>query len=462
MTFLKALKVTTASIALCVSTPSFATTLTDALIQAYQTNPSLRIGQNSLAATNETARQAEAAFLPTLSANVSADRTFNDTTGIETPNNVFALSSTIPIYAGRTGINGLDQARFNIHAARQALKVTEQTVLLNAVTAFMDVRRDQRNVQLAVNSVKVLSEEVRAARERFEVGEVTRTDVSQAESRFAASQSALESSRANLNVSIQTYTAVIGSAPKDLRTPPAAPKLPATARAAEAVAVARNPQILQQQFLVNAAEKAVEIARGNKKPVITGTIQRVRTETQTSTTSFGSDSTFTQIGINANQTLYQGGRLNSAERQALALLDQEKSELQLAGVQVRQNVNSAYAIWEASKASIKARQEQVRSAKIAFEGTSEEAKLGARTTLDALNAEQELLQARSDLVTAIRDEYVNAYGVLSAMGLLTVDHLQLGIESYNPEINYKKATDRNALGDRRLNILDILKKRSGK
>ncbi len=462
MTFLKALKVTTASIALCVGGPSYATTLTDALIQAYQTNPSLRIGQNGLRATDETVRQAKGAFLPSVSANVSAERTFNSTTGTETPNNVFSLNASVPIYAGRTGLNGLDQARLNVLAGRQSLQNTEQTVLLDAVTAFMDVRRDLRNLQLAKNSVKVLQEEVRAARERFEVGEVTRTDVSQAESRFAASQSALENSRANLNVSMDTYTAVIGSRPKDLRTPPPAPKLPKTASEAETIAIAKNPQILQQQFLVQAAEKAVEIARGNKKPTISATITRARTETQSSSISFGADATFTQLGLDVTQPIYQGGILNSAERQALALLDQEKSQLQLVGVQIRQSVNSSYSTWLASKANIKARREQVRAAKIAFEGTSEEAKLGARTTLDALNAEQELLEARSDLVSAIRDEYIGAYTVLSAMGLLTVDHLQLGIESYNPDTNYNAVVKPSPLGKKRLDTLGKLLKRNGK
>ncbi len=455
--FLKALKVTTASIALLSAMPAFATTLTDALIQAYQTNPSLRIGQNNLRATDETVSQARGALRPSIAATASADRTLNRTRNTEGNSSTLALTTTIPIYAGLTGLNGVDQAKFNVQANRQALLDTEQNVLLDAVTAYMDVRRDIRNVELSKNSVKVLSEEVRAARERFEVGEVTRTDVSQAESRFAASQSTLETSRAALKRSIDFYIATIGSPPKNLQTPPPAPKLPASANAAEAIAIARNPQILQQQFLVKAAEKAVSIARGNRDITVTGNVTAARSNSDTTNL----DDTTAVIGIEATQPIYQGGRLISAERQSLALLDQEKSELQLAGVQVRQEVQSAYATWEASKASIRARREQVRAAKIAFEGTSEEAKLGARTTLDALNAEQELLQARSDLVSAIRDEYVNAYSVLNAMGLLTVEHLQLGIESYDPDVNYTAVAKPSPLGKKRLDALDKLLKRNG-
>lgn len=450
------LKMTTVSALIAAGAPVYATTLTDALIQAYQTNPSLRIGRSSLRATDETVRQSKGALEPTISSNVSVDRSFNSLTDGTTSG--ASVNASIPIYAGGTGLLRIEQSRNNVLAGRQSLKSREQDVLLDAVTAFMDMRRALGNVQLARNSVKVLTEEVRAARERFEVGEVTRTDVSQAESRLAASQSDLETNRAALKQSIDFYTATVGSAPKDLRTPPPAPKLPVSGNAAEAIAVAKHPSILQQQFVVSAAEKAVEIARGNKRPIVSATTTLSRINN--SPTTNGSQTTGT-VGLDFNQTIYQGGRLNSEERQALALLDQEKAELQLAGVLVRQNVQTQYAIWVASKASIQARQKQVRAAQIAFEGTNEEAKLGARTTLDALDAEQELLRARFDLASAIRDEYVNAYGVLSAMGLLTVDHLKLGISSYNPDVNYTKVNGARKLGAKRKELFDKLKKLKG-
>jgi outer membrane protein len=218
---------------------------------------------------------------------------------------------------------------------------------------------------------------------------------------------------------------------------------------------------LQQQFTVKASEKAVAIAKGNKSTVISANISVSRSNNNA--TFGGSSDKLTQgrIGLDIDQTIYRGGSLNSAERQALAQLDQAKANLQLAGVQVRQNVHSTYATWLASKANILAGRKQVRAAQIAFDGASEEAKLGARTTLDVLNSEQDLLQAQTDLVTAIRDEYVNAYGVLSAMGLLTVDHLGLGVESYNPDVNYKKVNGLNKFGQERVRILDKLLKRSG-
>ncbi len=457
------LKATTLGVCISVASPVFATTLTDALIQAYQTNPSLRIGRSSLRATDEGVRQAKAALLPTVSANLSVDRNETPNPSIDTtPSTNASVIASLSLFAGGTALNGIEQARYNVLGGRQSLKSTEQRILLDAVTAFMDVRRDQRNVQLAKNSVKVLNEEVRAARERFEVGEVTRTDVAQAESRLAASESGLEINRAALKRSIDFYIATVGSQPKDLRTPPPAPKLPSSANAAEAIAVARHPAVLQQQFAVKAAEKAVAIAKGNKAPVISVNALAGRSNNNSTTFGGGKDKqTQGRIGLDIDQTIYQGGRLNSEQRQALALLEQENANLQLAGVQVRQNVHSTYATWVASKASIQARQKQVRAAQIAFDGASEEAKLGARTTLDVLNSEQDLLQSQSDLVTAIRDEYVNSYGVLSAMGLLTVEHLNLGIQSYDPDVNYKKVSGSNKFGVKRQKLLDKLKKLSG-
>lgn len=453
------LQVTALGIFMALTTPVNATTLADALIQAYQTNPALRVGRSGLRVTDESVRQAKGALEPTINANISMDHTESSNPAVDTtPSTSLSVTATQTIFAGGTLLRGIEQARFNVLSGRQSLKSTEQSVLLDAVTSYMDVRRDQRNVQLARNSVKVLNEEVRAAQERFEVGEVTRTDVAQAESRLAASESSLQLNIAALQRSIDFYIATVGSAPKNLRNPPSTPKLPTSANAAETVAVAKHPSILQQQFIVKAAEKAVAIAKGNKSAVISATASVSR-----SNNNVGGQDRQTQgrIGLDLDQTIYRGGRLNSIQRQASAQLDQANANLQLAGVQVRQNVHSTYATWQASKASILAGRKQVRAAQIAFDGASEEAKLGARTTLDVLNSEQDLLQARSDLVTAIRDEYVNAYGVLSAMGLLTVDHLGLGIESYDPDVNYKKVNGVNKFGQERVRILDKLLKRSG-
>ncbi len=458
MNIISVLKATTLGVFITTAHPGFATTLTDALIQAYQTNPSLRVGRSGLRATDETVRQAKGALEPSINAGASTLRRDSSTPIDNTsPTTGAFVEATIPIYAGGTLLKGVDQARYNVLAARQLLKSTEQDVLLDAVTAFMDVRRDQRNVQLGQNSVRVLSEEVRAASERFEVGEVTRTDVAQAESRLAASESDLQTDRSNLKQSINFYIATIGSVPKDLRVPPQTPKLSATSDAAENIAIARHPSILQKQFEVKAAEKGLEIARGNLLPTVSASASLSRTNNNSTGPLVDDRQNISTIGLDVNQPIYQGGRLNSEQRQALAILDQAKAELQLTGLQVRENVKSTYAIWVASKASIVARRKQVSAAQIAFDGASEEAKLGARTTLDVLNSEQDLLQAQNDLVASIRNEYVSAYGVLSAMGLLTVEHLGLGVESYNPDVNYQTVSGANKFGAQRQKMMDKLK-----
>ncbi len=450
------------SVLVTTTAPVYATTLADALIQAYQTNPALRVGRSGLRAVDEGVRQAKGALEPVVSAGAATSRSDSSAGTINTTpsSNVF-ITASIPIYAGGTLLNSVDQARYDVLGGRQSLIATEQAVLLNAVTAYMDVRRDQRNVQLGLNSVRVLSEEVRAASERFEVGEVTRTDVAQAESRLAASESDLQTGRSNLKRSINFYITTIGSAPKDLRIPPTTPKLPATSEAAEAVAISRHPSILQQQFAVKAAEKGAAIARGRLLPTVSANASVVRSNNNSTGPTVNDKQTFSTIGLDVFQPIYQGGRLNSGQRQALAFLDQRKAELQLAGLQVRENVKSTYAIWTASKASIAARRKQVSAAKIAFEGASEEAKLGARTTLDVLNSEQDLLRAQNDLVAAIRNEYVSAYGVLAAMGLLTVDHLGLGIESYNPDVNYNTVSGTNLFGTERQKKMDKIMRLSG-
>jgi outer membrane protein len=317
----------------------------------------------------------------------------------------------------------------------------------------MDVRRDQQFVRLAENNVRVLGEQVRAAKDRFEVGEVTRTDVSQAEARLAAAVSNLERNKALLRISEQTYKAVVGNMPKNLQDPPTPPQIPATPLAAENLAVSRHPRILEAQFDVQAAEIAVERAKLNRQPTVTGALSAGR--------GFNTSSEDAELtaSITGSVPLYKGGRLNSDRRAALAALERGKAVVQLQALITRQAVNSAYANWQASRAAIESGREQVRAAQIAFDGVSEEARLGARTTLDVLDAEQDLLDARSALISALRDEQVAAYTVLSEMGLMTAGHLNLGVDAYDPDVNYTAVNGRKSPQAERFKVLDKLQKR---
>lgn len=444
--------------------PALATTLADALVLAYKINPQIKAQRAALRAADEGVISARANLLPALSQTITLGRTVDWTrfSAVRDPVTTLVMNTqlTIQLWDGGADRLSVEAARMNVLASRQALRALEQRILLATVQAYMNVRRDEQFVRLAQNNVRVLQEQVRAARDRFEVGEVTRTDVAQAEARLAAARSQLEASRGNLQRSVDSYIAVVGSPPTNLQPPPLPPKIPATPEEALAIAKREHPDLLQAQFNAKSAELTYKSTTRNRNPVISGRL----------THSFGGptggdNATVDQLTgeIIARMDIYQGGRLDSNRRRDLALYQRALSNVQQAGYEIRQGVHDAYTALRTAEASIRANREQVRAAQVAFEGVREEAKLGARTTLDVLNAEQELLSARSNLVTAIRDEYVATYQVLAAMGLMSVKHLNLGVDVYDPDL-YTRSVTRHQLGplaDRKFKLLDKLNARRG-
>lgn len=276
------------------------------------------------------------------------------------------------------------------------------------------------------------------------MGEVTRTDVSQSKSRLAASRSTLAATEGQLEVAKQTYKQVIGVAPVNLQPAPPLPKLAATLDEATNVAMKRNPSIISAQFAERAAVYNFDRARAAKGPsvAISGQIgvQKGNDLVQTfdGPETVWDGSTFGQVGIQGTMPLYTGGNNDSLIRQAQAVLEQRQFELQDTGRAVTKSVAEAWSNLDVARASIVARREQAAAAQIAADGVTEEARLGARSTLDVLDAVQEQLSAEAEVVRAKSDEYVAAYGVLQAMGLLTVEHLKLGVTSYNPDVNYER------------------------
>ena len=446
------------------------TSLADALAHAYITNPQLRLQQATVRSADEDVIIARGDLLPNLSQSSSISKNYDLGNTIETFSGSTALNEQLFISVETTlsqqlwdgGADKLEveSARMSLLAARQALKDVEQSILLRTVEAFMNVRRDQDFVRLARNNVRVLREQVRAAKDRFEVGEVTRTDVSQAEARLAAALSGLEANKGALKRAVDSYVAVVGIAPINLRTPPPAPKIPATVEKAEAVAIRSHPRVVEAQFSAKAAEHTLQATNRNRALNITGSVAHsVSRRPQRD----GLSTNQIKAAISGQLNIYSGGQLDAARRKALAGLEQALANVQLQGYLTRQSIREAYTARQVARASIISGREQVRAAQVAFEGVKEEAKLGARTTLDALDAEQEVLVARSNLVSAIRDEYVAVYRVLSEMGLLTAQHLNLGVPIYNPDINYSKALtlQRNPLGIKRLKLFEKIKKRKG-
>lgn len=433
-----------AAVSLMAAYPASATTLADALATAYQTSPLLKSNQAALRSLDENVPQARAARRPQVSADVSATKQTNI---IEDPSTQIdalqaALTASLTIYDHGQSKAALEAARNTVAAGRADLKRVEMQVLFNAVQAYVDVLKFQEFVRIAKNDVDRLNETLGATRDRFDVGEVTRTDVSQSELRLAASRSTLAATEGQLEVAKQTYKQVIGIAPANFQPTPPLPKLAATLEEATNVAMKRNPSIISAQYAERAAVYNFDRARAAKGPTVAISgqvgVQRGNSLSPFTGGTVWDGNTFGSVGIEGSMPLYTGGSNDSLIRQAQAVLEQRQFELQDSGRVVTESVAEAWSNLDVARASIVARREQSAAAKIAAEGVTEEARLGARSTLDVLDAVQEQLSAEAEVVRARSDEYVAAYGVLQAMGLLTVEHLKLGVTPYNPDVNYER------------------------
>ena len=407
-----------------------AQSLADTLVAAYQSSNLLEQNRAVLRAADEDVALSVAALRPVLNfvagvrGSVSSIRP--DALAVDVD-----LSAQITIFDFGRGKLAQEAAKASVMATRQALLNIEQRVLLDAVTAFMDVRSATDSVVLNQTTLRVTQQELRAAQERFELGEVTRTDVSLAEARLGAARSALAAAEGQLAAAREGYKLATGVYPTQLRQPP---NLPATARslqAAQDIARHTHPSIRQAQFEVTASELNAERIGAQRLGSVTGSIG-VGAEFP----STGQESLTGTIGMQYSRTLYDGGRDSALYRQALARRDGARSGLHQTVAQVLQNVALQWANVEVARARISASQQQVRAAQSAFDGTREEARLGARTTLDVLNAENDLADARTALLQAQTSLQVASYAVLSSMGLLTVDHLKLGVATYDAEAYY--------------------------
>jgi outer membrane protein len=418
-----------------------AETLGDALRSAYLNSGLLDQNRALLRAADEDVAQAVASLRPIIDWTAGIRREFQRvkpsglTGGSRGTADSFAnigITASLLLYDfGRSDFL-TEAAKETVLATRQTLRSVEQSVLLTAVQTYMDVIRNQEFVSLRRNNLRLLTEELRAAQDRFEVGEVTRTDVAQAEAAVALARSGLAVAEGDLARAIEAFREAVGRPPGNLRTPADLPNLGDDVPAAKAVAVRRHPDILQAQRDVAAAELNIRAAAAATRPSLNLTGQLGARE------EFGGSdySRSGSIGLELRGPIYQGGRLSSLERQARAQRDQRRAQLHLAGLQVERNVGNAFANLRAARAARSANREAVAAAQIAFEGTREEARLGARTTLDVLNAEQELLDSEANLISASAEVVIASYSVLAAIGELTVEDLNLGVQTYDPAAYY--------------------------
>ena len=432
-------------------------TLEWALVQAYQNNPSLNAQRASLRAADENVPQALSGYRPKLSVTASGGfnyfdqltktvnqqvfphQVFYTSLGSDLPTRQFGATATQTLYNGFQTANRTRQAESQVEGARETLRVTEQQVLLDAATAYMNLIRDQAILDLNRRNVEVLTEQLKQTRDRFNVGEVTRTDVAQAESRLAAGRSALLQAQSNYVTSQANYRRVIGVDPGRLSPGTPVDRLsPATVQRAITAGETQSPTVLAAMYGVDVAELAVKISEGALYPNLGLTAayaQNYQTIPQELRT--------TNVSILGQLTvpIYQGGAEYSAIRQSKETLGQQRLNLDVNRDQARATVVQSWGQLDAAKAQIEATTAQVNASEIALNGVREEARVGQRKTLDVLNAQQELVNARVALVTAQHDRVVASYTLLAAVGGLSMQRLGLNVMIYDPQVHYQQVRD---------------------
>jgi outer membrane protein len=432
------------AVALVTVAPAQAETLRDALSAAYENNPTLTAARSGQRITDEGVPIARADGLPSVSTQIGYDEV------LKQPSNSFfspgrTLSAqgqlSVPIYQGGIVRNSVRAAEARVDGGQASLRGTEATIFSQVTAAYMDVLRDEAVVALNRNNVNVLGVNLQATRDRFDIGDLTRTDVAQSESRLALAQGNLQAAEARLIGSRESYIRLVGNVPGDLAPPPPLPGLPASTDVAVETALAENPDLEAAQIEARASGFDVRAARGTRMPRLSattsggysdflGSVPATVAQTQTSASA----------GLTLSIPIFQGGRPAARVRQAQARESQALEQVIGAERSVIAQTRAAYASWQASLAVIRSSQIAVDAGKLSLEGVRAENSVGTRTILDILNAEQELLNAQVQLVTARRDAYVAGFSLLAAMGRAEAEDLGIaaGDELYDPDTNARR------------------------
>lgn len=402
--------------------PAIAETLPEAIAAAFATNPQLDIERYRTDIARQNLEAARGAGRPTASLSASGGYEYVDSNtpfafGLgDRPVASAQLQIIQPLYTGGKISAGIRQAEAGINAADFGFKAARQDLTLQVVTAYVDVVRDRRAVMIRQNNVDVTGEQVRAAQDRFEVGVVTRTDVAQAQARLEGARAALAGAEAVLQASEANYQFLTGMRPGDLAPPPPVPQLPASLEEAVATAIRENPSIQSARQDLRAAEAGVDVARADGRPQVSvvgaAGIQETYSDPTQSNTSV---SALAQARI----PLLTGGVVKAQTEGAKLRREQARRFIDSLEMQARAQVTQAWYGYDASLRAIEASRRQVEAAEIAYEGATEELAVGVRSTLDTLDQEQQLFEARLALVQAERDAYVAAHNLLRATGALT-------------------------------------------
>ena len=425
-----------------------AETIEGALAHAYHNNPTLNAQRAANRATDEKVPQALSGYRPQVFGNADVGDTWSRST-FTTPGvppseshlnpRGYGLTTRQTLFNGFQTGNLTRSAESQVLAARETLRNTEQNVLLDGVTAYMNVIRDAAILELQKQNIEAVRELLRATRDRFNVGEVTRTDVAQAEARLSAAESTFSVAQANLNASRAVYQRVIGEVPLQL-TPghPVENLVPASIDDALLASFNQHPAIAAARFGVDVASLQVKVAEGSLLPTLAleGSLQK-RHDLGT-----GVDTNITASVVGRlTVPIYQGGAEFSRIRESKETLGQRRIEVDVARDQVRAAVIQSFGLLQASRFQVEAGRAQVRATEIALNGVREEARVGQRTTLDVLNAQSEAVNARVTLVSAERDRVVASYSLLAAVGKLSAAELKLQVAVYSPATHYNQVRD---------------------
>ncbi len=419
------------------SLPARSETLYDAMRDAYYYNPSVEAARSNLRALGENVPIAKSGFLPTLTFQGRQSINQRLTERSRQPSSSSRpltgdLTGNLNLYDGGETANLVSQAEANVEAAYADLSATEQQTLLTAVEVFFDVLRDKEIRELTRKNLANLKEELVASKVRFEVGEVTLTDVAQTESRVAAANANLIQTEGNLRTSAARYRAAVGRLPTGLEAPSTLPATPKTLGAAETDAIATQPSIRAARASERASVYAIRAAIAGKLPTLNlqGSVSGSLSDSIIGDSFFSNDNDDTRsasvgLSLTLNAPIYQGGRVDAQVRQARHRASQARAQYHDAVRNVQRNVNVSWQTLVTARGSIAAGIERVRAAQIAYEGVSEELRVGSRATIDVLNAEAELLNAQIALVQATRGLNVAAYTLLASIGRLDPESMGL-------------------------------------
>jgi outer membrane protein len=437
--------------------PAAAETIEAALARAYASNPQLNAQRAIVRQTDEGVPQALSGYRPTITANATVGRQYTDTKelippsppflptgasfadkGLTTPHSI-GLTGSQTLFNGQQTANKVRAAESQVSAARETLRMMEQSVLLAAATVYMDMSRDSANLEVQQNNVRVLQRTLTDTNNRFTAGQVTSTDVAQSEAQLAAGESTMHAAESVLMTTRANYKRIIGAEPASLAPASSVDRLaPSTLNAAIAAGIAQNPSVTAALYGVDVAQLQVKIAEGALWPTLTGqyNIQQ-QLSPQITTPKLFTDT----VMLNLSVPIYQGGAEYSAIRLNKEALDQQWLNVDQVRDQTQANIVQAWGQLQAAKAQVEATARQNDAAERALTGVRNEAIAGQRTTQDVLNAEQALVNARQNQIVAQHDRVVASYFLLSAVGRLSAQILSLPVPAYDPMVHYQQVRD---------------------